>query len=171
MARELLTSRTIDALKPKRNAVGKPTSYEVADGGNLFLKVSEGGGKSWVFRFMLQKRRDAFGLGPYPDRTIDTARKLATEYRQLLLDGIDPRRYRDTQKAAQGVAQAVPTYAELVPVFLATRSDPRDWRSRLAAVTPSLGGIPVDKITFNHIRDALQAVESVSKREACRKRL
>jgi hypothetical protein len=34
------------------------------DGGGLYLQVSAGGAKSWIFRFMLDGRPREMGLGP-----------------------------------------------------------------------------------------------------------
>jgi hypothetical protein len=34
------------------------------DGGGLYLQVSAGGAKSWIFRFMLDGRSREMGLGP-----------------------------------------------------------------------------------------------------------
>ena len=34
------------------------------DGGGLYLMVQKGGGKSWVYRYMLQGRAREMGLGP-----------------------------------------------------------------------------------------------------------
>ena len=60
-----------------------------ADGGNLYLKISKGGGKSWGFKFYRGKQR-YMGLGPYPDISLAEARILASDARKLLLKGIDP---------------------------------------------------------------------------------
>jgi len=38
----------------------------------LYLKVTEGGTKSWVFRFSLNKRARAMGLGAYPEEAAAT---------------------------------------------------------------------------------------------------
>jgi Arm DNA-binding domain len=37
-----------------------------ADGGGLYLQVSNSGSKSWVFRFRFQGRRRDMGLGALP---------------------------------------------------------------------------------------------------------
>ena len=40
------------------------------DGGGLYLYVSKGGAKHWVYRFMLNKRRREMGLGSLDDFSI-----------------------------------------------------------------------------------------------------
>ena len=37
-----------------------------ADGGGLYLQISNSGSKSWVFRFRFQGRRREMGLGALP---------------------------------------------------------------------------------------------------------
>ena len=60
------------------------------DGGGLYLRVSETGAKSWVFRFQLDGKRRDMGLGPYPDISLAEARGRATEHRKQRHDGVDP---------------------------------------------------------------------------------
>ena len=58
----------------------KPGRY--ADGGNLYLQISSGGAKSWLFRFHLDGRSREMGLGPLHLVDLDTARQLAKAHRQ-----------------------------------------------------------------------------------------
>src|SRR5215470_1539202 len=78
---------------------GKLSAVEVAkakgpavlhDGGGLYLRASEKGTKSWVFRFQLDGKRRDMGLGPYPDISLAEARQRATEHRKQRYEGIDP---------------------------------------------------------------------------------
>ena len=68
------------------------------DGGGLYLQVSAGGAKSWIFRFMLDGRPREMGLGPLHTIPLAEARKRATECRRLRLDGIDPIEARSAQR-------------------------------------------------------------------------
>ena len=60
------------------------------DGGGLYLQVSPGGAKSWIYRFMLDARTREMGLGPVHTIPLVEARKRAAECRRMRLDGIDP---------------------------------------------------------------------------------
>src|SRR5215471_8431391 len=60
------------------------------DGGGLYLQVSGGGAKSWIYRFMLDGRPREMGLGPVSVISLAEARKRASECRKMRLDGIDP---------------------------------------------------------------------------------
>jgi len=57
------------------------------DGGGLYLQVSAGGAKSWIFRFMLDGRSREMGLGPLHAITLAEARKRAAECRRLRSTG------------------------------------------------------------------------------------
>jgi hypothetical protein len=59
------------------------------DGRGLYLQVKNGG-KSWVFRYMLNGKSRYMGLGPYPGVTLAEARREAEGCRKLLGDGTDP---------------------------------------------------------------------------------
>jgi integrase len=74
-----------------------------ADGGNLYLRV-RGNGRSWVFRYKVPKSAKwllddpaawgkpvEHGLGPYPDLTLASARKLAGLLRSDIAEGINPK--------------------------------------------------------------------------------
>ena len=61
-----------------------------ADGDGLYLQVSETGTKSWIFRFMLQGKARAMGLGSERVISLAEARTRAYECRRLLADGVDP---------------------------------------------------------------------------------
>jgi Arm DNA-binding domain len=83
MARQ---ANRLTALKVK--SLEKPGRY--ADGHNLWLQISENGGKSWVLRYMLDGKARHMGLGPLHTVTLAEAREKAREQRKLLLNGTDP---------------------------------------------------------------------------------
>ena len=60
------------------------------DGGGLYLRVTETGGRSWIFRCMLNKRSREMGLGSADNWDLTSVRQRATELRQMLDQGIDP---------------------------------------------------------------------------------
>jgi len=68
------------------------------DGGGLYLEVSAGGAKSWIFRFMLDGRSREMGLGPVHAIPLADARKRAAECRRMRFDGIDPIEARRAQR-------------------------------------------------------------------------
>ena len=84
--------------------VKEPGRY--ADGGNLYLQVSDTGTKAWLFRFMLNGKAREMGLGSVNDFSLAEARERARRQRQLLADGIDPIDQRRAQQAEIAVAKA-----------------------------------------------------------------
>ena len=63
-----------------------------ADGGGLYLEISETGAKRWVLRIAAGGRRRDFGLGPVHKVSLKQARERAVEYRSKLYDGVNGRR-------------------------------------------------------------------------------
>lgn len=71
-----------------------------ADGGCLYLQVTETKAKAWVFRFDLSGRRRHMGLGFVNTVTRAEAREVARRCRQLVRDRVDPISRRQTAKRA-----------------------------------------------------------------------
>lgn len=65
-------------------------SGKYSDGGGLYLKVSSRGEKSWIFRFMLDKKSHDMGLGSLKVIPLKQARLKAADCRRLLAEGINP---------------------------------------------------------------------------------
>ena len=98
--------RTVERLSPTALRSKGPGFHP--DGRGLHLQVRNGG-RSWVFRYMLDGNARYMGLGPYPDVSLADARREAEVCRRLLRQGIDPieaRRQR-RQAARLDVAQSM----------------------------------------------------------------
>ena len=70
----------------------------IADGGGLYLQVTHsphGPGRSWVFRYKLKGRTRTMGLGSANTVGLAQARAKARQYRQQVVEGIDPLTERD----------------------------------------------------------------------------
>ena len=91
-------------------AARKPA--RISDGGNLFLRVSATGSKSWSFMWNVAGKRYEIGLGAYPAVSLGNARGVAQRYREIVADGGNPKAERDRE--------AEPTFAECVDLFLNT---------------------------------------------------
>lgn len=65
-------------------------SGRMADGGGLYLVVSDAGTKAWVFMWVKDKKRSEMGLGAYPAITLKAARKRAAACRTLVAEGKNP---------------------------------------------------------------------------------
>ncbi len=99
-----LTVVGVKAAKYDPGKGGRP--IRLGDGGGLYLQVSAGGGKSWLFRFMLEGRSREMGLGSFEFVGLAEARQLASDARRRLADGVDPIDARAVAEKAAKVAKA-----------------------------------------------------------------
>ncbi len=139
----------------------------------LYLQVAPrptgGVTRSWVFRYTsptLRKRR-AIGLGSIAIRKLAEARSIATDYRRLLLDGIDPKEQRDDARHAAALARAKTiTFDEAAMQCITAKEaewrnvkHAQQWRNTLSHyASPTLGKLPVDKITTELVFRALEPI-------------
>ena len=92
IASNRLTARTVASLK----------DGVYGDGGNLWLTI-KGNVRAWSVRFkspITGKSRE-MGLGPVRDVGLVEARRLATEARHMIADGLEPIEERKAEKAAR----------------------------------------------------------------------
>lgn len=88
-----LTDTQVRQLKPRDKA------YKVADGGGLYLQVTEQGSKLWRMRYRFDGREKLLAFGAYPDVSLLRAREKRQAARALLADGIDPSAQAKADKA------------------------------------------------------------------------
>ncbi len=98
---------------------------EHADGNNLYLRVSDTGAKSWVFRFQLDGKRRKMGLGSLDALPLAEARAKAAAFRVLVKQNIDPLDLKQADKRdkeqLQEVAKAkAVTFGEACAVLICT---------------------------------------------------
>src|SRR5258708_21320454 len=99
-----------------------------ADGGGLYLQVSQQKTKAWIFRFTRAGVPRKMGLGPVSVKpndkriTLADARQKATAARSQLIDGIDPIEARKSQKDAVAVERAKAlTFKECAEGYIAAK--------------------------------------------------
>jgi integrase len=127
----------------------------IADGGGLYLQVSTGGTKAWLFRYMRSGRARKMGLGPVHTVTLAAARESATEARRAILAGLDPIDERLAKRQAARLAVAsIATFREVAERYVeAHRAGWRNekhagqWTATLVRyVYPVIGGLSVASI-------------------------
>jgi len=137
-----------------------------SDGLGLWLQVGPAGNKAWLFRYMLNGRARAMGLGPAHTVSLAGARERAKAARQMLLDGKDPIEAKRGVKTAELIAQAkTVTFMECARDFLrhspATKEWTNDthrkqWQTTLEQYAfPALGSVPVVQIDTALVLKAL----------------
>jgi hypothetical protein len=99
-----------------------------ADGGGLYLHVTDTQSKSWIFRFMLNGRAREMGLGPLHTVSLSEARDKARDCRQLHLAGVDPieARKEERAKGRLDAAKAI-TFKEATEAYL--KAHVAGWRN------------------------------------------
>jgi integrase len=113
-------TRTLNRLSTLKVARAKEKGL-IADGGGLYLRVSDGGTKSWIFRFGDGGKLRDMGLGAVHTITLAEAREMATECRKMRLQGIDPIAQRGAQRASQKAAEArAITFSECAEKYMAS---------------------------------------------------
>ena len=128
----------------RAKALKDPGRY--ADGGGLHLYISKAGGKSWVQRITIDRRRRDIGLGAFPSVGLAQAREKAADNRAAVAEGRDP--------VAEKHSPAMPTFREAARAVHAA-NNPR-WRNDRHAASwlqtlerhamPVIGNTPLDRI-------------------------
>jgi integrase len=129
------------------------------DGHGLFLRVEPNGSRRWVQRIVVRGKRCELGLGSPPLVSLAQAREMALDNRRVARAGGDP-------LASKRERAAVPTFAEAVDRFLASKlaefsNDKHrlQWRSTLDSYAgPVLGPMRVADIG---LRDVLRVLEPI----------
>ena len=83
-----------------KNAKPRATPYKLGDERGLTLLVNPNGSKWWRFRYRVDGREKMLSLGVYPDVSLKKARERRDAERELVADRIDPRKKRQTDRAA-----------------------------------------------------------------------
>lgn len=126
------------------------------DGGGLYLQVTATGGRSWVFRYMLNKRSREMGLGSADHWDLTSIRQRADEIRRLLDQDIDPIDQRNAERREVEKKLATErTFSQCAELFHEKNS--ADWKNAKHAAQflstlktyayPVFGSWPVSEVT------------------------
>ena len=138
-----------------------------SDGGGLYLQVTKGGARTWIYRFMLHGRAREMGLGPLHIVTLAEAREKARECRRLRYEGIDPIEARKAQRAEERLAAATAmTFEQCAERYIEAHKagwrNPKhaaQWPSTLATYAyPVFGDLPVQAIDVGLVTKALEPI-------------
>jgi len=158
-------------------AANKPGYY--FDGNGLYLQVANGGSKSWVLRYAVNKRQREMGLGSLVTFTLAEARDRATKYRQMIADGLDPIDERRNALLIKRMAEAnTITFAAAAEKYIAAnksswRNDKHQdqWRNTLTTYAePVIGDMSVALVTTAHIMRILEPIWTTKTETATRVR-
>lgn len=150
-----------------------------ADGGGLYLRVTNTGAKSWIFRFQIDGRRRDLGLGSLETFSLAAARERANKARQLAADGIDPIEAKATRIAAARAGEArTVKFRECAEAYI--KAHRAGWRSPVHAkqwpasletyVYPILGSLAVAAIDLPLVLRVIEPIWSTKPETASRVR-
>src|ERR1700716_1293713 len=146
-----------------------------ADGGGLYMQVSQQATKAWIFRFTRAGIPRKMGLGPVSVKpgdkriTLADARQKATGARSLLIDGIDPIDNRDAKRAGEAAERAkVVTFRTCAEKCIAARAPSwksakhaNQWSSTLETYAyPTIGHLAVGDVDTGLVSAILEQKES-----------
>ncbi|SFV38701.1 tyrosine-type recombinase/integrase [Hyphomicrobium facile] len=137
------------------------------DGAGLYLKVDKCGSRSWVFRYMRERKPRYLGLGSAASVSLATARSLASDARRQLDLGQDPieaKRLAEKEVAADKARSM--TFKECAEAYMAAHEPSwknakhcEQWHSTLRRyLYPKFGGIAVSSVTTVIVLDAIQPI-------------
>lgn len=123
----------------------------------------------WKYAYRTKTVNRTFGLGSYPEITLQKARERAAAIRDQMGAGVDPREEKRKREAAarqerEAAAKAAVTVSELFEEFAETRRG--NWSRKKDELTepnrvrihvlPALGALPVEKVTPADIAAAIK---------------
>lgn len=172
MARPIykLTARQIET-------IAHPGRY--GDRRGLWLHVSPTLTKSWVFRYMLERRARVMGFGSIELVALAEARRRAHAARKLLLDGIDPIDAREQERASLRLQAARSlTFKAAAEQHIAAHEkawrNPKhraQWRATLATYAyPVFGDLPVATVDTTLVMKVLETLWTTKPETASRVR-
>ncbi|HEV2678009.1 MAG TPA: integrase arm-type DNA-binding domain-containing protein [Aliidongia sp.] len=167
-----------DGLNAKKVETIKKVGYH-ADGGGLYLQVTQGGAKSWIYRYQIKGRRRDMGLGPLSLFSLAEARAKALAARKLAYSGIDPldARRSESVAAAEKAARSM-TFRQCAEAYVAAHrpswtneKHAAQWPATLQNFAyPVFGEKPVSEIDVDLVMQAVEPNWSVRTETANRLR-
>ena len=156
-----LSARAVATLK-------KPGRH--ADGGNLYLYVSNTGNRSWVFMWSRNGRQREMGLGPVGDVTVTEARDKAQEARRHLLAGRDPIVERDRSSESKTFGEFADAYVETMKGQWSNAKTSHQWGVNLTVHSATLRSLSVAEIDTEAVLTVLRPIWTKTPETASRVR-
>lgn len=156
-------------LSARKVATAGPGYY--ADGGGLYLQVTESGARSWILRYQLNGRRREMGLGSVSLFGLAEARERALAGRRLLADGIDPidARRADRSRPDRLWGHAVDDFIRAHRSSWKSSAQEDQWRQSLRDYGPA-ADTPLSAIDTEHVMRLMRAIWSDKTETATRVR-
>lgn len=155
-----LTDRQITSAKPKDNP------YKLADGGGLYLYVTTKGSKLWRMKYRLGGKEKVLSFGPYPAKTLKSARTDRDTAKEHLAEGRDPAEVKKAKNAEHARLNDC-NFAALVSLYIdkqraegrsASTVKKNEWLLNMAVA--DFGSTPVSEIKAPLILRTLKRIDA-----------
>ncbi len=141
----------------------------LGDSNGLYLQVTPGGVRSWIFRYTINKRTRSMGLGPVRTLTLVAARKKAMALRVQVDQGIDPLARKAQELAVMKAAEPIVhrfTFRKCAEAYLNShdagwknKKSPAQWRNTLEQYAyPFIGNKAVQDIA---VGDVIKVIDPI----------
>jgi hypothetical protein len=155
-----LTNTEVQQAKPKEK------EYNLNDGDGLALRIKPNSSKIWVFVYYrpYTQKRTSLSFGTYPTITLAEARNRRKSARELLSNDIDPKEHRDENERLQQIAHSntlehiAAKWLEVKKTKVSEDHAIDTWRSLEIHIFPSLGKVPIHKITAVKAIDTIEPI-------------
>ena len=133
--------------------------YYDDNGTGLNIHVRKSGSKNWSQRLRINGKQIELGLGSYPTVPLTEARSLAARNKALSAQGINPKTHKEKPTIIPSFAEIADTVLEIKNAELTNEKHKAQWRSTLEQYAyPTIGSLPVNQITVDHIHSLLDAI-------------
>jgi integrase len=155
-----LTNTEVKQAKPKEKI------YTLSDGDGLQLRIKPNGSKLWLFDYHrpYTKKRTCLSFGSFPELSLAEARGKRKAARELLAQDIDPKEQREETHRLNETVHSN-TLEHIATKWLKTKKTTVSadhatdtWRSLELHIFPSIGKIPINKITAVKAIDVINPI-------------
>lgn len=161
------------------DAATKPKNKLIGDGQGLYLAISKQATANWLFRYMVDGKAKAVGLGAYPATSLHKARAKAQALRDSRADGVDPaqanrennHRHRLLQKSGKTFKECATEFIEYSRPSWRNAKHAQQWTNTLTKyVYPVIGENTIGTIHQDQILKILAPIWREKRETATRVR-
>ncbi len=160
-----LTNTTVHNAKPRE----KP--YKLADGGGLYLLVSNTGSRYWRYDYRVHGKRKTLAIGVYDQTSLKEAREKHRDAKKLIEQGIDPviekKRLQQEELIKKREGKSFREAALAWVEFKSLPNTKRNWKPNHAKkiikslelnIFPRIGDMVLNTITIDDVEDVLKPI-------------
>ncbi len=155
-----LTNTEVKQAKPKEKV------YTLSDGGGLQLRIKPNGSKLWLLDYLrpYTKKRTCLSFGSFPAISLAEARNKREAAKELLAKDIDPKEHREEESRLNETAHSntleyiASKWLEIKKANITADHATDTWRSLELHIFPSLGKVPIHKITAVKTIEIIQPI-------------